>query len=302
MAMTDVILAICVAIGFGAAWLWMRVRLSKGTVKLRATQHPSTPFIEAEMPGLLQSILDVTSRMDCDVDCLTQQLTDSIEKIRLTFGHQASELEAPILQLLEANVTLRDRLHSARRELSSKKSELEAFVNEARTDLLTGLKNRRSFDEELHRSFAQRQRQGIVFSLILVDIDNFKKINDSYGHLSGDHVLQSVARTLTVTTRDMDFVCRYGGDEFAVICSGSQLHEAAVAAERIRQAVADEMQPLKDAVVQVTISLGVAEVGPSEIADGLLLRADEALYSAKHCGRNRVHLHNGQECSPIGDR
>jgi diguanylate cyclase (GGDEF)-like protein len=96
----------------------------------------------------------------------------------------------------------------------------------------------------------------------------------------------------------MDFVCRYGGDEFAVICAGSRLHEAAAAAERVRQSLAATPLRLSDHDIPLTLSVGVAEVGDSEIAEGLVQRADEALYAAKHAGRNRVHKHDGQQCLP----
>ncbi len=176
--------------------------------------------------------------------------------------------------------------------------KLDTFIAEARTDMLTGLKNRRAFDEELGRQFAQRQRQGVLFSLIMIDIDHFKVFNDVHGHLSGDLVLRSVAQVLSSILREMDMVFRFGGDEFAVICPGSKLHEAAVGAERVRQAVADHAVSLKQGDAQVTISLGVAEVVRPEIAEGLIQRADDALYAAKHAGRNRVHWHNGHECVP----
>lgn len=163
-------------------------------------------------------------------------------------------------------------------------------VREARTDMLTGLKNRRSFQEELSRLFAQRQRQGVVFSLLMIDIDHFKDFNDVYGHLAGDLVLRAVAQVLATTVRQMDLVCRYGGDEFAVICPGTTLDVAATAAERIRQAVANNPVALKNRQIQITASVGVAEVIRSEVAEELIQRADEALYAAKHAGRNRIAL------------
>lgn len=179
-----------------------------------------------------------------------------------------------------------------------RRPELDVFISEARTDMLTGLKNRRAFDEELGRQFSQRQRQGIHFSLILIDIDQFKSFNDAHGHLSGDLALRSVAQVLSSTLRAMDIVCRFGGDEFAVICPGSKLHEAAVGAERVRRAVATVKVSLKNGQEQVTVSMGVAEVGSPEIAEGLTQRADDALYAAKNAGRNCVHWHNGKACVP----
>lgn len=114
----------------------------------------------------------------------------------------------------------------------------DALISEARTDALTGLKNRRSFNEELNRQFAQRQRQGSLFSVLLIDIDHFKQVNDSLGHLAGDSVLRAISERLTKTLREMDLIYRYGGDEFAVICPGTRLREVATAAERIRNAIA----------------------------------------------------------------
>lgn len=172
------------------------------------------------------------------------------------------------------------------------------FASEARTDVLTGLRNRRAFQEELRRQFAQRQRQGIHFSLILIDIDHFKTFNDTHGHLAGDLALQTVAQVLSATLREMDIVCRYGGDEFAVICPGTKLYEAVVGAERVRQATSDQTVSLKQGQAQVTVSVGVAEVANSEITEGLIQRADDALYAAKRAGRNRVHCHTGHECVP----
>lgn len=174
--------------------------------------------------------------------------------------------------------------------------EADTLLAEARTDALTGLKNRRAFDEELSRQFAQRLRQGIVFSLLLIDLDQFKQVNDTDGHPAGDLVLQTVAELLTKTLREMDLVYRYGGDEFAVICPGSRLREAATAAERIRQAVEKTPMQLDHEARSLTLSIGVAEVGGSEVAEGLLQRVDEALYAAKHAGRNRVRLHDGNHC------
>ncbi len=187
-------------------------------------------------------------------------------------------------------------IFAKRPQIARQRHEADVLVTEARTDALTGLKNRRSFDEELKRQFAQRQRQGIVFSLLLIDLDHFKQVNDTHGHPAGDLVLQSVAQLLTKTLREMDLVYRHGGEEFAVICPGSRLHEAATAAERIRQTVETTPVLLKDSSIRLTLSVGVAEVGGSEAAEGLLQRVDEALYAAKHAGRNRVRLHDGNHC------
>ena len=298
MPATIVISALCLALGFGIAWKLRGRRLDAVQHELREDQRKSTSHKQPEVRNLLQEILDVTSRMDGDVGRHTSRITEVNRDLQQSLGQEVSPIVNLTEQLLDANLKLRGELQAARQEIGSKQRELEVFVTEARTDMLTGLRNRRSFDEELNRCFAQRMRQGVVFSLIMLDIDHFKEFNDQHGHLAGDLVLRSVAQVLTETLREMDVVCRYGGEEFAVICSGSRLSEAGVASERIRTAVAAKTVMLKEKTVAVTVSLGAAEVGDGESSDQLIQRADEALYSAKRAGRNCVRWHNGHECVP----
>lgn len=188
---------------------------------------------------------------------------------------------------------------SLRREMLAAKRRVEKLEAETRTDPVTGLRNRRAFDEELGRLFAQRQRQGTTFSLILADIDGFKAINDRRGHLAGDEVLRAVAETLRSTLRGMDLVCRFGGDEFAVICAGTSQGEATIVAERARQAIAAKAVDLSNGTLNVTISLGVADTQPGEVSEGLIVRADAALYAAKQAGRNLVRWHDGMHIQAV---
>lgn len=285
-----------VAVGFSIAWFSLGKKLSSAQKELDDARQQVAAEKRPEVRDLLQQILDVAARLDGDVGRHSHRLSEVNSGIKSVLGDKPSPVLDMAQQLVEANVKLRSELQTARQEISSKQRELETFVNEARTDTLTGLKNRRLFNEELDRMFAQRQRQGVTFSLIMLDVDHFKKFNDTYGHLAGDLVLRSVAQVLSNTLREMDIVCRYGGEEFAIVCPGSRLQEATIAAERVRAAVAGKTVALKEGNVQVTASLGVAEVTSAEIADGLIQRSDEALYSAKHSGRNRVHIHDGQEC------
>lgn len=295
MGVTVAVSLVCMAIGVGVTWRIFSGRLKAMQQEVLELQQ-ATPQRRPEIRNLVQEILDVATRMDGDVSRHTNRLSEVNQGIQQSQAEQPSAIVSLTGQLLDANLKLRGELQAARKELNSKQRELEVFVTEARTDTLTGLRNRRSFDEELGRNFAQRQRQSVTFSLIVIDIDYFKKFNDDYGHLSGDLVLRSVAQVLTATLREMDVVCRYGGEEFTVICPGSKLHEAVVGAERVRQAVAAKTVSLKEGNVTVTISLGVAEVLGTESPDDLMQRADEALYAAKHAGRNCVRLHDGREC------
>jgi diguanylate cyclase len=176
---------------------------------------------------------------------------------------------------------------------------LASYMSEARTDPLTGLANRRALDEELERRIAQWQRRGTVLSLLLVDIDHFKRFNDRHGHLAGDEMLCLVARSLCDTLRKMDLVTRYGGEEFAVVLPTTNLEEAIRAAERVRQSVSESVVTFQGQELRDTVSVGIAQVTEADDALSLVGRADEALYAAKKAGRNRAYFHDGKTSRPI---
>ena len=185
-------------------------------------------------------------------------------------------------------------------ELSGEVSKIETHLADARIDALTGLANRRAFDNELERRLSETSRKGVGFCVAMLDIDQFKEINDKYGHLAGDTVLKNgVAEVIRNTTRTMDLAARYGGDEFAIIYPASNLSEASTALEHLRTAIASARLPLEDAAVAVTVSIGVAEVADGDDVTSLIKRADDALYAAKEAGRNQGYRHNGESCEPI---
>lgn len=161
----------------------------------------------------------------------------------------------------------------------------------ARLDALTGLPNRRQFDEALHREWGRARRSGESLALLMIDIDHFKQLNDSYGHPVGDQRLREVGRALAeCATRGTDLVARYGGEEFAAILPAADMAQARALAEMMRAAVAQLRlaSPVAGGFVTVSIGVGcVGTVGTDEPHD-LLERADAALYEAKKAGRDRV--------------
>jgi diguanylate cyclase (GGDEF)-like protein len=162
-------------------------------------------------------------------------------------------------------------------------------ASQAVTDPLTGLANRRSFDEELALEWRRAERVGSGLALIFADIDDFKRVNDTYGHQKGDEVLRKVGEVLGAAVRQVDLAARYGGEEFAVIVPETDLGDALKLAERLRSSVMQAETELSDGTrLRVMSSFGVAIKGELGRAEDLIAAADEALYDAKRAGKNRV--------------
>jgi diguanylate cyclase (GGDEF)-like protein len=168
-------------------------------------------------------------------------------------------------------------------------SDFRRVASQAATDSLTGLANRRSFDEELTLEWRRTDRVGGSLSLILADIDNFKQINDTYGHQAGDIVLAEVGKVFAAQVRQVDFAARYGGEEFAVLVPETELDGARALAQRLRRDLAKARLPAPDGTeLQVTASFGVAAKDDLGRPEDLIASADNALYEAKRRGKNRV--------------
>ena len=185
---------------------------------------------------------------------------------------------------------LHEHLEAKSREITLLQEELEQERKRASTDPLTGLANRRAFTESLGQRCESIQHPGEL-SLLMVDIDHFKQINDTHGHLIGDRVIRFLAQMLQQNTKGSDLAARYGGEEFVVMLNKTGLRGAAAVGDNIRNAVAeaklvrsDNKQPLG----QVTVSVGVAAFHPGEDPLETINRADQALYRSKQGGRNRV--------------
>lgn len=160
----------------------------------------------------------------------------------------------------------------------------------ASRDALTGAFNRRHFDERLDSEAAAARRHGRPLGLLFMDVDNFKRVNDTYGHTAGDDTLKGVANALASAIRREDALFRYGGEEFAVVVRETPIEGAMILAERLRSSVAEAVIPISTGPtpLRVTISVGVAMLAPGMTDAALLQAADEAVYEAKRTGKNRV--------------
>ena len=194
----------------------------------------------------------------------------------LRVSRSAMELTTEITQ------SQRD-LIAANRQLQEREAEIRRL---SMTDQLTKLGNRRQLDDALAAEVSAANRHGTDLSLVMVDLDHFKQINDMEGHAVGDSVLQALSRVLLAEARESDHVCRFGGEEFAVLMRSADAPSATIASERLRARIeAMRVAPLE---AGVTASFGVAQWRPGETPGSLLQRADKLLYRAKADGRNRV--------------
>jgi diguanylate cyclase (GGDEF)-like protein len=163
-------------------------------------------------------------------------------------------------------------------------------------DSLTGLKNRRYFDEVFTRLVDSARAMGSQMSILLIDIDNFKTFNDVLGHQTGDSVLAMAGRSISAGIREMDVACRYGGDEIVVILPDTPVQSALSVAEQVRQVLSSDGKKLQAriaAMPEITLSFGITQMNPNDSADRFFSRADTALYTAKKNGRNRIEIFLG---------
>jgi diguanylate cyclase len=194
-------------------------------------------------------------------------------------------------EMQQNNQALEARLSASKQEIDQLQEHLETVRTESLTDPLTTLANRKSFDEALLRLIADAQANNEPMSLMLTDIDHFKKFNDTFGHLTGDQVLRLVAISVKQNVKGQDIAARYGGEEFAIVLPNTVLRAAITVADHIRCAVmAKELMKRStgEHLGRVTISIGVAMLRPDDTPQSLIERADHCLYAAKRNGRNQV--------------
>ena len=206
-------------------------------------------------------------------------------------GTVIANARSAALAMQERNTDLEKKLNASSGEVSRLKEDLEHMRREATTDALTGIANRKLFDSELRRAAMIAMEEGETLCLLIIDIDHFKKFNDTYGHQIGDHVLKLLADTLTATIKGRDVAARYGGEEFSVILPNTSMENAIKVAEQIRHRISTrKLRNLRtgDSLGQIHVSIGIGRFEFGEPLSQLIARADHAMYVAKNTGRNRV--------------
>ena len=296
------LLAIIVGIVLAAIELLLGVAVGWWLRGGQDGDHPPINNEEAERARqALQRLHELATSVAADVG----EHSSRVQAIsnELTSKQPDDELDSVVIdtvaQIMEANTRLQKQLASAESRLQEQAQQIEVHAADALTDSLTGTANRRAFDQQLAQRIADWQRRGTPLSLLMVDVDHFKKFNDTHGHLAGDEVLRGVAEVLNSTVRNADVVARFGGEEFAIIMPGTDLKTAGPMAEKARAAIEAAEFAFEGTTLKVTASEGVAQVMSGDDISSLVRRADEALYASKNAGRNNVHSHDGKSAKPV---
>jgi diguanylate cyclase len=223
-------------------------------------------------------------------------LNGSVDEMEVGVGEDRlraiiGDLLASTRNMSRLNAKLSEQLHDAKGEVVELREALESIRTESQIDPVTTLANRMFFDTALTDAVRHAQRTGDEMSILMTDIDHFKKFNDTYGHLTGDQVLRLVAMSIKQNVKGLDTAARFGGEEFAIILPGCGLRGAIQVGEQVRKAVMSRelvKRSTGENLGRVTISIGVAMLRKDDTGNTLIERADQALYAAKRGGRNLV--------------
>ncbi len=305
LCLTVVFAGVALAIGFVTGWFCSlrRVKSTEAGEAEGSVERGKRRIANERTAMATDRLRDLAASMASDVGTHSSQvekITQGLQSLDLTDIEATGEgLVSALSQIVAANDALQDRLAKAENQIIEQAQEIRTHESEARTDALTGLANRRAFDDEMKRRFSEWTRKATPLSLLILDIDFFKKFNDTHGHQAGDEVLRCVGKKLAETVREMDLACRYGGEEFAVVMPATTSVDGKVGAERVRKAIEGMTVTFEGKNLKVTASVGLAQVNNSDDCGRVLQRADKALYQSKAAGRNCGHLHDGQRSVPF---
>ena len=299
-----ILFAVAVAIvellaGAAVGW-WLRGTPETAAATTAAAQ--ATAELDRSKAALAR-LHELAERVAADVgehSSRVQEISQELTQASADGAPLDSVVLGTVARIIEANSRMQEQLKSAEVKLQEQAQQIEIHAADAMTDALTSGRNRRAFDAELNGRLAEWNRRRTPLALMMIDVDHFKKFNDTHGHLAGDEVLRNVARNLRQCVRQMDMVARYGGEEFAIIMPAANLHDAEPGAIAAVVHIAKCQIEFQGKTLQVTVSGGLAQAQTDEDAAALIKRADEALYAAKKGGRNRVYVHDGSEVRPAG--
>ena len=277
---------ICVALG---AILGREFAIRKMSRQLRSERHA--------LVKTLRTLMESTEQLHTDVGVHNSDL-HSVQEVVAETSFQGDlqpiqeMLIGKIAEVTAANKRLEDDLVVTRYQLDEQSQVLDSTRKEARLDQLSGLGNRKSFDEAIKYAISSYKSKKVPFALVLADVDHFKRINDTHGHQAGDLVVARIGETLKQLCRDHDHVARYGGDEFAIVLMKVPREPAQGAAARIRAAIEQNNFSVggNGGRISVTFSMGMSFPTEDDTVESIIERADRALYESKKRGRNQLQV------------
>jgi diguanylate cyclase len=293
--------ALALLAGISCGWWWFGGKDDDPRKSLEKEIDAFTRSAERVMMAICQ-VHDVASGVACDVGNHSTdvgRISSELESLRKTeAGSVVTPAISVIDEMLGVNEKLQQKLAAAEEKLTAQTQEIASQQpSDSGTDSLTGLPNRRAFDHELTRRFAEWQSKSAPFSVMVVDVDGFKEFNDTHGQQAGDEILRHIGRKLYGFVLDKGVVCRFARAEFVVIVP--QPADQAVDVALRAQTAIDAMRVAWEGKrLNATISFGLAQTTPGEDAAGLLRRAADALYAANKAGRSQGYLHDGNACRP----
>jgi diguanylate cyclase len=252
--------------------------------------------IGVDMERLMRSVVHTASQTGHHAGAFGAQLTGLTEALE---SNDAEALAPRLSEVLASTSVMKNSVESLQKKVSASQEEiarlrgdLERARGEALLDPMTGILNRRGFEQSLQALIARNTAADETHCLVMLDIDHFKKVNDTHGHLMGDRVIQAVGEILrTSVTHEAHAAARYGGEEFAILMPSATIDDSASVAESVRErtkAIKIRKRDTQEVLFSVTLSGGVASLQPGDDAAALIARADAALYQAKQTGRDRV--------------
>ncbi len=262
--------------------------------------HPQQKLVDdasISAQKVLVEVLRVINDFSGEAQAYNQNIDHYLETITKKF--EGTGVQEIVKELIVATAGLKKsgeritrRLEESKQEIHSLKKNLQEATIEAQRDFLTGVFNRKTFEKLADEQMTEARQNGSALCLLMIDIDHFKQFNDRFGHLLGDEVLKTVARTLTYTLKGRDVVARFGGEEFIATLPETPMEGALKVAEMIRASIASKQLKRKDTgeiYGTITISMGIALFRPeTDTLPTLIKRADDALYQSKRAGRNQV--------------
>lgn len=251
---------------------------------------------------VLDRLRELTRNVASDVDKHKALMGRINDELHSSDEQQPATVLRAVDELIQFNERMAQQLNTAEEKLEDQARQIVNHSVEAHTDALTGLANRRAFDRELNRAYRASIDRGVPTLVMMIDVDHFKSLNDTYGHQAGDEVLRGIAQVLRKQIPDEHVVARYGGEEFAVIFSDTQIEAIETIADKARRLIGEAKYRFDGLELRVTASAGIAQFIPGETAPSLIGRADDALYASKEMGRDCAHFHDGTKVVPLGQR